>query len=64
MDSFKNLLEPERFPCMTKVWKPMVPTKKDHYLTPNELKQTVFKSPRIIELIKEVRNLFVTFCVL
>lgn len=54
MDSFKNILAPDRIPCMTKVWKPLVPNQRERYLTPEELKQSVFNCPRIVELLNEV----------
>lgn len=54
MNAFVNLLEPNRLPCMTKVWEPLIPNRKDKYLTPEELKLTVLHSPRIVALIDEV----------
>lgn len=61
MNAFVNLLEPNRLPCMTKVWIPQIPNKKDRYLTPEELKQNVLQSPRIIALINEVSILLLIF---
>lgn len=51
---FQNLLEPDRMPCMTKVWQPQIPNRKENYLSPEELKLNVLESPRIVRLIEEV----------
>lgn len=54
MKGFHNLLEPDRMPCMTKVWQPQIPNRKENYLSPEELKLNVLESPRIVRLIEEV----------
>lgn len=54
MESFVNLLEPDRLPRMTKRWQPQVPYRMDTYLTPEQLKLSVLKSARMIALIEEV----------
>ncbi|KAG4074295.1 hypothetical protein HA402_008704 [Bradysia odoriphaga] len=51
---FQNLLEPDRMPCMTKVWQPQIPNRKESYLSPEELKLNVLESPRIVRLIEEL----------
>lgn len=58
MNEFKNILEAERLPCMTKIWRPLIPNHKDRYLTPEELKLYVLQSPRILAIIDEVIILF------
>lgn len=60
MDSFKNILAPDRIPCMTKVWKPLVPNQRERYLSPEELKNAVYNCPRIVELLNEVCMLLLT----
>lgn len=54
MDSFVNLLHPDRLPRMTKSWHPQVPHRMDKYLTPEQLKLSVLRSKRMVALIDEV----------
>lgn len=58
MESFLDLLQPDRLPRMTKRWQPQVPYRMDTYLTPEQLKLSVLKSERMVALIEEV-----SFCV-
>lgn len=54
MEVFVNLLEADRMPRMTKSWNPQVPHRMDKYLTPDQLKLSVLRSPRMVALIDEV----------
>lgn len=54
LSHFKNLIQSDNLPSMTKVWAPLIPYKMNKYSKPENLKQMVLFSPRIQQLIKEV----------
>lgn len=56
MDNFVNLVDGRRLPSMGKKWKPLIPIKKDEYLTPDTLKISVLKSPEVKRLCKYYAN--------
>ncbi|XP_055698371.1 dihydroxyacetone phosphate acyltransferase isoform X2 [Phlebotomus papatasi] len=54
LGQYKNLLVGNRLPNLRKKWDPLIPCRKDRYLTPEQLKQLVAKSPRIIKILDEM----------
>ncbi|GAB0093731.1 dihydroxyacetone phosphate acyltransferase [Sergentomyia squamirostris] len=51
---YQNLLLGNRLPNLRKKWDPLIPCRKDRYLTPEQLKQLVAKSPRILKILDEM----------
>lgn len=52
MDKFTNLIEDNQLPDMGKKWKPLIPVKRDKYLTPEKLKLCVLNSEYIRKVCK------------
>lgn len=54
--NFKNILEPDRFPSMAKRWNPQILCQKENYLSPEDLKLSVYNSYRIDFILNELAN--------
>uniref|UniRef100_A0A1B0EUL4 Putative dihydroxyactetone-phosphate acyltransferase dhapat n=1 Tax=Lutzomyia longipalpis TaxID=7200 RepID=A0A1B0EUL4_LUTLO len=54
LQQYKNLLVGNRLPNLRKKWDPLIPCRKDRYLTPEQLKQLVARSPRILKILDEM----------
>lgn len=52
--NFKNILEPDRFPSMAKSWNPQILCQKENYLSPEDLKMSVYNSYRIEFILSEL----------
>ena len=55
ISNFVNMLT--KLPCMTKDWRPVIPNRKDVYLTPEQLKVAVLNSTKINRVLDMVGNL-------
>ncbi|XP_059619928.1 dihydroxyacetone phosphate acyltransferase [Phlebotomus argentipes] len=54
LQQYQNLLLGNRLPNLRKKWDPLIPCRKDRYLTPEQLKQLVARSPRILKVLDEM----------
>lgn len=54
MDYFYNIIANDHYPDMGKQWKPLIPYRRDRYLTPETLKESVLNGNKMNEIFKDL----------